>query len=233
MNNKDIMKFSIPRNDNSEMLLYIWKIIDLPSISQNDLLYKISFDLFLYTPDEAIEFIEACIQNKLLEKDNDKYLKLSKNLSQKLQTWQIKRKNSILQKISATKEIIQLQDNIDNKKTTNFNVLINRFTDKGTLNRSVSISDAAFEELEYDSTKGIIKSKVKGSKEEPYIIEINTNNKTLTHNCHDFETRRADNKKFCKHITKLFLLLKNKNKNTAEFFLNNIAENIDKWDFSA
>ncbi|MFW9989487.1 MAG: DUF2240 family protein [Candidatus Odinarchaeota archaeon] len=226
------MNLSIPRNDNLEILLYIWKIIDLPSISQNDLLYKISFDLFLFTPDEAIEFIEECIQNELLDKDNNKCLKLSKNLSQKLQMWQIKRKNSISQKINASEEIIQLQNNIDNKRTTIFNVLINGFTDKGTLNRSGTISDNAFEELEYDITKGIIKSKVKGSRGELYKIEINTNEKILRHNCHDFETRRVDNKKFCKHLAKLFLLLKNKNKNTAEFFLNNIAENIDKWDFS-
>jgi len=38
------MNFAIPRNNNSETLLYIWKIIDLPSISQKDLLYKISFE---------------------------------------------------------------------------------------------------------------------------------------------------------------------------------------------
>ncbi|MFX1364642.1 MAG: hypothetical protein ACFFCE_12710 [Promethearchaeota archaeon] len=227
------MNFSIPRNDNSEMLFYIWKIIDFPSISQNELLYKISFELFLFTPDEAKIFIEECIQNKILEKDDNESLKLSKTLNKKFQTWQIDRKNSILKKISVTKEITQQQNDTDDNKTTNFNVLINSFTDRATLNRSVSISDTSFELLEYDTNKGIIKSKVKGTKEEQYIIEINTNEKILRHNCHDFKTRRADNKKFCKHLAKLFILLKNKNKNTAEFFLNNIAENIDKWDFSA
>ncbi len=227
------MNFAIPRNDNSEMLLYIWKIIDLPTISQNDLLYKISFELFLFSPDEATKFIEYSIQNKFLEKDNNNSLKLSKTLNQHLKNWQKKRKNAVLQKIISTKEITQLKNDIDNKNITIFNVLINAFTDKGTLNRSVSISDSAFEFLEYDRTKGTLKSKVQGSKEESYIIEINTNNKILRHNCHDFETRRADNKKFCKHLTKLFLLLKKKNENIAEFFLNNMAENIDKWDFSA
>ncbi|GAF87044.1 unnamed protein product, partial [marine sediment metagenome] len=147
--------------------------------------------------------------------------------------WQKKRKNEVLQKIASTKKIAQLKSDIENKNSSNFSVLFNAFTDKGTLNRSVSISDTAFELLECDSAKGILKSRVKGSKEESYIIEINTNKKLLRHNCRDFEQKRADNKKFCKHLTKLFLLLKNKNENIAEFFLSKLAENIDNWDFTA
>ena len=227
------MNFAIPRNNKSDMLLYIWKIIDLPTISQKDLLYKISFEFFLFSPNEAIQFIDYCIQNKLLDKDNNQSLKLSRTLNQHLKNWQKKRKNAVLQKIASTKKIAQLKSDIENKHSSNFSVLLNAFTDKGTLNRSVSISDTAFEILECDSAKGILKSRVKGSKEESYVIEINTNKKLLHHNCHDFEARRADNKKFCKHLTKLFLLLKNKNENIAEFFLSNLAENIDNWDFTA
>ena len=226
------MNFAIPRNNNSEMLLYIWKIIDLPNISQKDLLYKISFELFLFSPNEAIKFIEYCIKNKFLDKDTNQSLKLSRTLNQHIKNWQKKIKNEVLQKIASTKKIAQLKSDIENKNSSNFSVLFNAFTDKGTLNRSVSISDTAFELLECDSAKGILKSRVKGSKEESYIIEINTNKKLLRHNCHDFEARRADNKKFCKHLTKLFLLLKNKNENIAEFFLSNLAENIDNWDFT-
>jgi len=220
------MNFAIPRNNNSEMLLYIWKIIDLPAISQKDMLYKISFEFFLFSPNEAIKFIDYCVQNKLLDKDNNQSLKLSRTLNQHFKNWQKKRKNAVLQKIAP------LKSDIENKNSSNFIVLINAFTDKGTLNRSVSVSDTAFELLECDSAKGILKSRVKGSKEESYIIEINTNSKILRHNCLDFEQKRANNKKFCKHIAKLFLLLKNKNENIAEFFLSNLAENIDNWDFT-
>ena len=220
------MNFAIPRNNNSEMLLYIWKIIDLPAISQKDMLYKISFEFFLFSPNEAIKFIDYCVQNKLLDKDNNQSLKLSRTLNQHFKNWQKKRKNAVLQKIAP------LKSDIENKNSSNFIVLINAFTDKGTLNRSVSVSDTAFELLECDIAKGILKSRVKGSKEESYIIEINTNSKILRHNCLDFEQKRANNKKFCKHIAKLFLLLKNKNENIAEFFLSNLAENIDNWDFT-
>lgn len=226
------MNFAIPRKNNAEMLLYIWKIIGLPLISLNDLLYKISFELFLLPPVEATDFISNCIDKKYMIKDDNQNLKLSNTLNQKLKNWQNKRKNVILEKINSAKKIAKLKNDIEKKDTSHFNVLINSFVDKGTLNRSVSVSDAAFELLTYDRDKGMIKSKVAGSKEESYIIEIDTNQKILRHNCHDFETRRAENKRFCKHLTKLFLLLKEKNENTAEFFLNDIAESIDKWDFS-
>ena len=227
------MNFSIPRNNNSEMLLYIWKIIDIPTISQNDLLYKISFELFLFPPNEAISFINKCLDNQLLVKDNNLNFTLSKNLNQQLKNWQKKRKKAVLKKIASSIQIAQIQRDIGKEKSTNFIVLINSFTDKGTLNRSVTVSDTSFKLLEYDEAKGILKSEVKGSKEESYIIELDTNNKTLRHNCHDFVTKRADNKKFCKHLTKLFLLLKEKDETIAEFFLNKLAENINTWDFTS
>ncbi|UCC19096.1 MAG: hypothetical protein JSV62_13495 [Promethearchaeota archaeon] len=225
------MSFAVPRKNNSEMLLYIWKIIDLPFITYDDLLYTITFELFILPPENAKDFITTCIKNKFLVKENN-YLKLSEELNQKLKFWQKKRANEILGKISEVKKINQLKDDIDKKDTTNFSALINAFVDKGTLNRSVSVADAAFEKLEYDISKGMLTSKIKGSKEDSYLIEINTNNKIIRHNCHDFETRRADNKKFCKHLAKLFLLLKNKNENVSEFFLSEIARDIDIWDFT-
>lgn len=226
------MNFAVPRKNNSEMLLYIWRVIDLPYILYNDLLYRISFDLFLLSPKEAKNFIDTCIENKFLLKADNNYFKLSEELNQKLTNWQKKRKIDIFGKIEAAKNIAELRNNLS-KESTNFSVLLNFFVDRGTLNRSVSVSDEAFELLKYDRTKGIIKSKVKGSKEDSYIIEVDTNEKILRHDCHDFETRRADNKKFCKHITKLFLLLREKDENNAEFFLNELTENIDMWEFTS
>jgi hypothetical protein len=225
------MNFTIPRNTNSEMLLYIWKIIDLPFILYNDLLFRISFELYLDPPEKAKLFIKKCIEDKLLIKDDMQNLKLSENLNKQFIDWQKKRKTTVLKKIKTANKVAHLKNDIS-KKSTNFSVLINAFVDKGTLNRSVSISDTAFEILKFDRSRGIIESEVKGSKEESYIIEIDTNTQILRHTCHDFETRRAGTKKFCKHITKLFILLKDKNQELAEFFLNKIAENIEMWDFT-
>ncbi|MFX1554002.1 MAG: hypothetical protein ACFFBV_08750 [Promethearchaeota archaeon] len=166
-------------------------------------------------------------------KDDNNHLSLSAALNKKLNNWQNKRKANILEKINSVKKLAQLRRDSQKKEATKFSVLINAFVDKGTLNRSVSVLDTAFELLEYDLEKGTVKAKVAGSKEESYIIEIDINSKFLRHDCHDFETRRAENKKFCKHLAKLFLLIKEENENIAEFFLNELAENIDNWDFSS
>ena len=78
------MNFAIPRNDVSEFILYIWKIIDIPYISISDLLYRVSFDLFLLCPEKAIEFINTAIENKLLLKDANNIISLSQNLNIKV-----------------------------------------------------------------------------------------------------------------------------------------------------
>ncbi|MFX1568707.1 MAG: hypothetical protein ACFFCV_10110 [Promethearchaeota archaeon] len=213
------------------MLLYIWKIIDLPYISLSDLAYRISFELFLLTPNKAKSFIKDCITNKFIIKDDKQRLILSEVLNEELINWQKERKKVILEKLNSRLRISEIEEEIGKNGLSNFGVLLKTFTDKGTLNRSVSISNTSFQILKFDYERGIIKATVSGSKEEPYIIEINTNEKFIRHNCHDYETRRANNKKFCKHITKLFLILKEKNDDSAELILNKIAEEVDNWDF--
>jgi len=48
------------------MTLYIWKIIELPYVSLIDLIYKISFELFLFSPEEAKKFIDKAIHKGYL-----------------------------------------------------------------------------------------------------------------------------------------------------------------------
>ena len=227
------MNFAIPRNNPSELILYIWKIIDLPSISLNELIYTISFELFLFPPQKVKEFIQNSIENKLLEKDEQDTITLPQNLNKKLQNWQIERKKAILSKIQNTQHRVRAVNNFEMDKSSNFNTLLKAFLDKGTINRTVSLSEGDFTLNEFNFEKGSIKAEYTGSKEEPYIIEINTKNKILNHNCHDFQTRRLENKKFCKHLAKLFLLLKEKDEISATNFLSEIAQNIDKWEFAS
>ena len=220
------MNFKIPYNNDSELLLYIWKVIDLPNISMNELLYKISFELFLLSPEEALEFLQRSIKSNILEKDDNNNLQLPQNSYKKLKTWQLKRKEIILTKLNFI-------DDFEAEKSSNFNTLLKSFLDKGTINRAASISNNAFQLSQIDFETGIIKAQVTGSKEVPYNIEIDTKNKILNHNCHDFETRRAINKKFCKHVAKFFILLKEKNEKSAGNLLKRIAENINDWEFSS
>jgi len=225
------MNLKIPKKDPSELMLYLWKIIDLPKISEKDLLYLISFEFLLVSPEQGLKLIQNCVKKNILIKNSDNTISLNKELQHKLSTWQKKRKNKIIknEKIKVEREATLTKFKKESK--SDFNVILKAFLDKGTINRAVTVSEDAFNFQTQDIDKGIIKAKVSGSKKEPYIIHIDMNNKTLKHNCHDFVNRRSKNKKFCKHLTKFFLILKDKNEELAIKVLNTIANSIPDWEF--
>jgi hypothetical protein len=220
-----------PINKPELLLLYLWKIIDLPKISSSNLLFRISYDLFLFPPDKAIEFIKSSIKNNFLIFSEENHLSLSDSLKMKLKEWHKCRKKDILQNITSVEKIFQLKTNIEQGKSTNFSEHLRSLVEKETLNRAVRVSNEAFEIKELDFNKGIIKATVSGSKEDPYIIEIDINNKQIKHDCHDFEARRSRNKQFCKHLTKFFLLLRESHKVPIEKILKTLSENLENWNF--
>jgi len=225
------VNFAIPRNNDSEMVLYIWKIIELPFISLSDLIYELSFELFLFSPNGASQFIQKVVDNNFLIEISSNMFKLPPNLELKLNNWHKKRKVQISKKIESSKKETQEIGNFNKNNLNKFNTLLKAFLDKGTINRAVTVSDSAFKIIKFDPKSKIIKAEVKGSIDAPYNIEISINDKFIKHNCHDFQTNRAKNKKFCKHLAKLFLLLKKKNEKSASFFLESITNEINNWDF--
>ena len=224
------MNFAIPRGITSEMVLHIWKIIALPSIEQDDLLHKISFELFLFSPKEAKEFVNVAIHKGSLILIGDDRIKLSESLALELYKWHEKRKTHISERL---KEINDFSEKSKNNDTNKFKILLKALLDKGTINRAVAESDSAYEFRIIDSGQKIIKAEVQGSQKIPYTIEININEKMIKHNCHDFRAKRAENKKFCKHLAKLFLLLKIQNTDLASYFLESITKEINNWNFQA
>ena len=227
------MNFAIDRSSKSEMLLHFWKIIDLPNITPDDLMFKISYELFLLYPEEAVKFINYCLESNLLIQNEKGTLKLSKSLNQRLLDWQKKRKNEVSKNLTATKQEIQLKNDIENESSTIFSVLMHEFVDKDTLGRAASLTTTDFKLKEFNTKSGLIKSTVLGSKKESYFIELDLDKKLIRHNCHDFETRRSKTKKFCKHLAKFMLLLKEEEKDFTENFLKNLANNIEDWNFAS
>ncbi len=225
-----MMNLNVPRNEASELLLYIWKIIDLPSISFPDLIHAISFELFLLSPENARNLVNKSLEKQFLTRENDT-LTLSANLRKQLESWQIMRKNKIMNALELNKEEIFAPSKIKSDKKPEFNVLLKAFLEKGTINRAASVSNDSFNIINFDEEKGYLKAEVKGTKEKSYEIEIDTNKMLLRHDCYDFQTHRAVNKKFCKHLAKLFLLLKEKNEAAALDFLQKISEKINEWQF--
>ncbi|MFX1274008.1 MAG: hypothetical protein ACFFBP_02105 [Promethearchaeota archaeon] len=223
------MNFVIPRNNESELLLYIWKIINFPKISKKNLLYKISFELFLLTPKKAEMLIESGLKNNLITKNEESIISLSESLEKELINWNQKRKREIKSNINKKKELVQKRESTIKSP---FGTILKALSDKGALNRAVSISNDAVEFLEINFNNGIVKAQITGTKENPYNIYIDINKCILSHDCHDFTSRKSKEKKFCKHIIKLFLILKEKNEASTISFLEKILNNINEWDFT-
>jgi hypothetical protein len=219
-----------PKKSATELLLYLWKIIDLPEISLEDLVYKISFELFLFPPEKAKKFIEKAITSKLLNFDEEN-ITLSSRLNTTLQKWQEKRRKEISTKMAQEEKKFETIKEVSNNKSNGFNPLLHAFLDKGTLNRTVGVSENDFDFKTLDLNEGKVEGKISGSKDTPYKLSINCQDKELIHNCHDFEARRAPNKKFCKHLAKLFLLLKERDEPNACKLLEKISKNINAWEF--
>lgn len=227
------MKFSVPRDNPDSLLIYIWKIIDISHLYYDDLLYKLVFDYFLFRPDEASSFVDDALKSGILIEDQNKLLTLSDDLNRRFQEWQKKRRLEIKKNILTRKKRKNVVKKIQNNNKSTFNQLLMKITDSAALNRAVTISDDAVNILNADKKEGLLEAKIKGSKEHGYLININTKEKTLIHNCHDFETRRAKAKTFCKHLIKLFLTLKRENEELALFFLESIINQINNWDFTS
>ncbi|NHJ20268.1 MAG: hypothetical protein EAX91_04940 [Candidatus Lokiarchaeota archaeon] len=215
------------------MILYIWKIIDLPYISTDDLIYRLSFEMFLFSPHEAQLFVKKAIQKGTLTVDDNHRLSLSDALVLELENWHRKREEEILKNIKSTASINNKIESFKKDSLKKFNILLKAFLDTGTINRAVLVSDSSILLTKFDPQNGLLKAEIKGSRDTPYIIEISTTEKIVKHDCHDFQTKRAQDKKFCKHLTKLFLLLKEKDEKEATTILEKMSKEINKWSFES
>lgn len=225
------MKFNVPE-ELPDLILYIWKIVNLPYIKLDELIYKISFEMLLLSPEEAEDIINKALKaNLIIEVKNDE-IKLSDELVKKLNSWQKRRKKQITENFENRKTVEKMKKDLTEDKSSKFTILMKLFLDKGTLNRAATISDNALNIIDFNPEDGIIETEIKGSKEEKYLIKISINDRELYHNCHDYKNNRAKNKKFCKHLAKLFLYLKKKDEKSAISFLQGISKDSDDWTFS-
>lgn len=223
------MNFSIPRNNETELLLYLWKVIDLPYLSEEELLYALSFDLFLIPPDKAQALIKKSLANHLLTKDKNSLISLSEDLEIKLKEWNIRRKEEIKSNLSERKKVVAKRDAEIKSK---FGPILKAMSDKGSINRAVSINNDAVNILDVNFDNGQIKAEILGTKEKPYKVDIDSKKMVIIHDCHDFVTRKSKENKFCKHLVKLFLNLKETDEESALDFLEKMVQNINKWEFS-
>ncbi len=117
-------------------------------------------------------------------------------------------------------------------KDTDFEELINNFTDRNTLHRADSLSNNCIRILKTDKKFGFIEAEIQGNTIVPYklTIDISKNNfyDVINHNCPDFLARKKPNNKFCKHIAKFFQFLKHQDSEFTNKVLTEFNSKVNK-----
>lgn len=221
------MKFTVP-SSLPELIFYIWKIIDLPTVNIDEFIHKTSFEYYLRPPKKTKVIVQNAIKQGLLIKDLNENLTLSQDLYDQFITWQETTKKEISEKMNIIKEFNESEKSKDKK--VNFGILLKTLLDSGTMNRGISVPTDSIKITQQDIENGVIEAKISGTDEYKLIIDIKS--KTLVHDCQDFISKRIKNKKLCKHVVKLFLMIKDENEPLSTKILKDIVENINNWDFS-
>ena len=111
-----MIELKFPKEDPPKIILHLWKIIDLKMISRVDLVYLISFKIYLMPPDKADNFIKKSIENSLLKINSDNMISLANKLEEKFNIWQEKREEIIKRKEEEIKAKVHILKDLNKKK---------------------------------------------------------------------------------------------------------------------
>ena len=112
-----------------------------------------------------------------------------------------------------------------------FEEIIEKYTNKSTLNRAESISNDCVRIIKLDKETGFIEAEIQGNQLIPYKLNFSISQKTIYeaiyHDCPDYLARKKQNNKFCKHIVKLFYVLRNQDYSFALNLLKELDSKIN------
>ena len=126
------------------------------------------------------------------------------------------------------RNLLSINNNMEEDVSSNLNFyeLTTYFSNLDNILESKNIEKVKIKESEIADTRI-------GCKTDKYNIEIDFENLILEHNCDDFLRRRYKNKSFCKHISKLFLYIKEQNgEEFAREKLYSIYKKLLYWNFN-
>lgn len=115
---------------------------------------------------------------------------------------------------------------------TDFNFMLKQFTEKKDLYKSASLKEEDYHISKYASSLQTLRVIVHRLGKEPYFIFINLAEKLISHGCGRFKELNTNNsKKFCKHLVKLFLILKEKEPDLSISILRHIYRHREGFSF--
>jgi len=119
------------------------------------------------------------------------------------------------------------------KEYSNFDVIILYFSNLDIDRTKKNIYKVKIKELkEFTLSKDTqIVACIKGSSGD-YKLLIDFTHQKIEHDCYDFIQNKKNSKRFCKHITKVFIAIRDdKGDQVAESLLKEIYNNLDEWEF--
>jgi hypothetical protein len=104
--------------------------------------------------------------------------------------------------------------------------LVEKYVDKATLNRSAALSDSQIHLKRLSSEEGLLICEIAGDKNgnKALRIRIDPEARTVTHRCEEFQQVNLYTKKFCSHLAKLCLFLKEEHPRELLSFLKDISQ---------
>ena len=227
------MNFSVP-SDKRQRILYIWKIIDSPSINIDELYNFLTFELFLAPLEEVKKIIGEALELKfLIEDSKSEEVSLSNSLKVDFEKWQEKGEEKIKKIHHILRNSWRPPIKIDEK--IKFEIFKDDLIDpstkkKASLFRSKALS---IDKLDFvDEISGNIEDKDENGKLMSYHFVISSKNRKITHNCPEYNKIRRKQKKLCPHLGRVFIKLNITNNEETLKLLEDIVEKREKWEFS-
>lgn len=106
---------------------------------------------------------------------------------------------------------------------SNFASLLKPYMEAISLHKMALLSENFFDFSTCDLEEGLISCVVKPPNDFMHSIVINKKKHTLFHDCEEFKEMNYLDKKFCSHLIKLFLILKERNLDKTNELLKQVS----------
>ena len=221
--------------DLKNQIFHWWKIIDRPSINQDELINFVSFELFLSTLEKTKEMIKQSLeQGLLILNQTSEEISLGPELKKVYAAWQKLGDEKVASMQKAIKKKWRPRFKLSHNDL--FQVYLNDLADVMIIQEANKLRASRVKidnDLETITEVGLILlgKGVEDGVDYPFII--NLKKQTLIHNCPDFIVHRRDNSQLCKHMVRVFQKLYSKKSALAIKVLKNISLEKEKWVFSS
>lgn len=221
-----------PPNTLQDLLIYVWKIVDLPRINKDRLINMIALDLYLASPPNARELIMKAINTGLLlENPDTEEIWLSPALEKPVNDWQVegieKRKQIQSMLNEPWRSPIPLTDDLK------FNVYIREIADVLVWEKALKIRSSMIN-ANQEELKGKVEGKIKNidvetEEKSEYSFSIDFDHNIISHSCPEYDTLRKTQKKLCPHLAAVINRAYAKNKTQTMEIVRKMVLDWTKW----